>query len=159
MAIGQLTRARLWRVNGALLAALVLSVIAAVCCLLTGRLNGAVLAVTAVPAAATINDAVLKPLVQRTYLGQPAFPSGHTAAISALAAMVTVLVLTARRRDALRVLLPAAWVLVGVVAIAVIGLRWHYFTDTVAGAAVGIATVCGLTLTLDWAWGLNHGPL
>jgi membrane-associated phospholipid phosphatase len=37
----------------------------------------------------------------------------------------------------------------GVVAIAVIGLRWHYFTDTIAGAAVGIATVCGLALALD----------
>ena len=31
----------------------------------------------------------------------------------------------------------------------VIGLRWHYFTDTVAGAAVGIGTVCGLALLLD----------
>jgi len=29
------------------------------------------------------------------------------------------------------------------------GLRWHYFTDTVAGAAVGIGTVCGLALILD----------
>jgi membrane-associated phospholipid phosphatase len=36
-----------------------------------------------------------------------------------------------------------------VVAIGVIGLRWHYFTDTVAGAAVGIGTVCGLALLLD----------
>jgi len=41
----------------------------------------------------------------------------------------------------------------------VIGLRWHYFTDTVAGAAVGIATVCGLTLIIDGVWGLSHGPL
>jgi membrane-associated phospholipid phosphatase len=36
-----------------------------------------------------------------------------------------------------------------VVAIAVIGLQWHYFTDTVAGAAVGIGMVCGLALVLD----------
>ena len=36
-----------------------------------------------------------------------------------------------------------------VVAIAVIGLGWHYFTDTVAGAAVGIGTVCALALILD----------
>jgi len=35
------------------------------------------------------------------------------------------------------------------VAIGVIGLRFHYFTDTVAGAAVGIGTVCGLALLLD----------
>jgi membrane-associated phospholipid phosphatase len=31
----------------------------------------------------------------------------------------------------------------------VIGLRWHYFTDTVAGAAIGIGTVCALALLLD----------
>jgi membrane-associated phospholipid phosphatase len=36
-----------------------------------------------------------------------------------------------------------------VVAVGVIGPRWHYFTDTVAGAAVGIGTICGLTLLLD----------
>jgi hypothetical protein len=35
------------------------------------------------------------------------------------------------------------------VAIGLIGLRWHYFTDIVAGAAVGIGTVCGLALVLD----------
>ena len=35
------------------------------------------------------------------------------------------------------------------VATAVIALRWHYFTDTVAGAAVAVATVCGLALLLD----------
>jgi hypothetical protein len=28
-------------------------------------------------------------------------------------------------------------------------LRWHYFTDTVAGAAVGAGTVCALALLLD----------
>jgi membrane-associated phospholipid phosphatase len=40
-------------------------------------------------------------------------------------------------------------VLGAVVAVALIGLCWHYFTDTVAGAAVGIGTVCGLALILD----------
>jgi membrane-associated phospholipid phosphatase len=50
----------------------------------------------------------------------------------------------------LRVAIPAAACLLGcIVAAAVVGLRWHYFTDTVAGAAVGIGTVCGLALMLD----------
>ena len=43
----------------------------------------------------------------------------------------------------------AAGVLAVVVVIALIGLRFHYFTDTVAGAALGIGTVCGLALVLD----------
>ncbi|MGE5288331.1 MAG: phosphatase PAP2 family protein [Micromonosporaceae bacterium] len=131
----------------------VLTAAIVVACLLTGRLNGAVLAAAAVPAAVGLNEGLLKPLVHRTYLGNVVFPSGHTTAMFALAATVTVLLLIPPQQGkpgALRVLIPAAaCVLGGVVAIAVIGLRWHYFTDTVAGAAAGIGTVCGLALILD----------
>jgi len=35
------------------------------------------------------------------------------------------------------------------VVVGVIAVRFHYFTDTVAGAAVGTGTVCGLALALD----------
>jgi membrane-associated phospholipid phosphatase len=133
--------------TGALSAAIV------VACLLRGRLNGAALAATAVPAAAGLNDGLFKPLVHRTYLDGVSYPSGHTAAMSALAATVAVLLLVppqAARIGPLRVLLAGAACMLGcVVAAGVIGLRWHYFTDTVAGAAVGIGTVCGLALLLD----------
>jgi membrane-associated phospholipid phosphatase len=124
-----------------------------VACLLTGRLNGAVLAAAAVPAAVGLDEGLLKPLVHRTYLGNVVYPSGHTTAMITLAATVTVLLLIPpqpARAGALRVLVPAAACVLGaVVAVALIGLRWHYFTDTVAGAAVGIGTVCGLALILD----------
>jgi membrane-associated phospholipid phosphatase len=30
-------------------------------------------------------------------------------------------------------------------------LRWHYLTDVMGGAAVGVATVCALCLLLDGA--------
>jgi membrane-associated phospholipid phosphatase len=129
-----------------------LSAAIAVACLLTGRLNGALLAATAVPVAVGVNDHLCKPLVHRTYLGALSYPSGHTAATFALAAAVAVLLVSPRsaKAGALRVLVSAAaCVLGGVVAVGVIGLRWHYFTDTVAGAAVGIGTVCGLALLLD----------
>jgi len=122
-------------------------------CLLTGRLNGAVLAAVAVPAAVGLDDGLLKPLVHRTCLGVLTYPSGHTTAMFTLAAVVTVLLLVSPQRPgagALRALIPAAACVLGVVvAIAVIGLQWHYFTDTVAGAAVGIGMVCGLALVLD----------
>ena len=36
-----------------------------------------------------------------------------------------------------------------VVAVAVISLRWHYFTDTLAGTAVGIGTASLLALLID----------
>ena len=138
---------------GSTIPAAVLSGAIVVGCLLTGRLNGAVLAAAAVPAAVGLNDGLFKPLVHRTYLGVLTYPSGHTATMFALAATVAVLLLIPpqpAKAGGLRVLIAgAAFVLGGVVAIGVIGLRWHYFTDTVAGAAVGIGTVCGLALLLD----------
>lgn len=138
---------------GSLVPAVALSAAIVVVCLMAGRLNGAVLAAAAVPAAAGLNDGLLKHLVHRTYLGALSYPSGHTAAVSALAATVAVLLLASPRTawtGPLRMLLvDAAFVAGGVVAVGVIGLRWHYFTDTVAGAAVGTGTVCGLALLLD----------
>ena len=138
---------------GSLIPAAVVSAAMVVACLLAGRLNGAVLAAAAVPAAVGLDEGLLKPLVHRTYLGELSYPSGHATAMFALAATITVLLLLPPRpprAGALRVLIAAAaWALAGVVTIAVIGLRWHYFTDTVAGAAVGIGTVCDLALILD----------
>jgi membrane-associated phospholipid phosphatase len=137
---------------GSLIPAAALSAAIVVACLLTGRLNGAILAAAAVPAADGLVEALLKPLVHRTYDGALAYPSGHTTTMVTLAATVTVLLIPPRAAKAgvpQVVAAAAAWVLGGVVAIAVIGLQWHYFTDTVAGAAVGIGTVCGLALILD----------
>ena len=138
---------------GSMIPAVVLTAALAIGCLLTGRRRGAVLAILAVPVTAVITDWLLKPLVHRTYIGQVVYPSGHTATISALAATVTVLLLASPRPAAagpLRVLILAvACLAVAAVVIGVIAVRFHYFTDTVAGAAVGIGTVCGLALVLD----------
>jgi len=138
---------------GSLLPAAALTAVIVVACLLVGRLNGAVLAAAAVPAATGLVDGVFKPLVHRTYLGVLTYPSGHTATIFALAATAGVLLVyppQSARAGALRAfILMAACALGCVVAVGVIGLKWHYFTDTVAGAAVGIGTVCGLALLLD----------
>ena len=138
---------------GSQLPAVGLSAVIVVACLLTRRFKGAVLAAAAVPAAVGLNDGLWKPLVHRTYLGALSYPSGHTATAFALAATVAVLLNFPARPARARVLgivIPAAaCVLGGVVAVGVIGLKWHYFTDTVAGAAVGIGTVCGLALLLD----------
>ena len=133
--------------------AVALTAALAIGCLLTGRRRGAVLAILAVPVTAVITDWLLKPLVHRTYIGQVVYPSGHTATIVALAAAVTVLLLgppRPRLARPLRVLILAvAYLACAAVVVGVLALRFHYFTDTVAGAAVGIGTVCGLALILD----------
>src|SRR5215469_1370133 len=119
-------------------------------CLVTGRLKGAVLAATAVPTSSALCDSLIKPLVHRSDL---AYPSGHATSVLALAAMLTVLLVLPPQpliEGRARLLIPliAGMIACGV-AIAVIGLRWHFFTDTIGGAAVGIGTVCALALILD----------
>lgn len=142
---------------GTVMPAVAVSAVIAACCLVTRRLTGAVLAVTAVPVAAGLDDALLKHLFHRTYLGQLAFPSGHTTAAAALTAMLAVLLLVPPQRPATRTarvaLVALACAVTVTVATAVIGLRWHYLTDTVAGTAVGIAAVITLALLLDLGQG------
>ena len=147
-------RLSLWLASpGSSIPATVLCAAIVIACLLTGRPNGAVLAAVALPAAVGLDDGLLKHLFHRTYLGQLTYPSGHTTAIFTLAAAIAVLFLgplRPARTGPLRVVIPAIGCLLGVaVAVGVIGLQWHYFTDTLAGAAVGIGAVCGLALILD----------
>jgi membrane-associated phospholipid phosphatase len=140
---------------GGLIPAIAVSAAIAIGCLIARRPNGAVLAVAAVPAATGLDDALLKHLFHRTYLGQLSFPSGHTTSATALTATLAVLLLVppqpAGTHKARVALIAAACVITAIVAAAVIGLRFHYFTDTMAGAAVGVGTVCALALLIDLA--------
>ena len=130
-----------------------LIVVIAVTCLVTGRANGAVLAVVAVPVASVVAEHVLKPLVGRTAHGFLSYPSGHGTVMFALAAVLAVLMLNPSGRvltPALRLIVPAAAVaLACVISVIVIGVGVHYFTDTIAGAALGAGTVAATALVLD----------
>jgi undecaprenyl-diphosphatase len=125
-------------------------------CLATRRWRGAVLAGLAVPGAVALTEYVLKPLVGRTILsGYDCYPSGHTTALFALAATCTVL-LTGPGRPRLpraaRLLLVLGAVLIAAgVAASMVARGYHYFTDTVGGAAVGIGMVLLTALVIDWA--------
>jgi membrane-associated phospholipid phosphatase len=115
--------------------------------------NGVVLAVTAVPVTAFLDDTVLKHLIDRTHFGQLSFPSGHTASAMTLATVLGVLLHDPARPAATRVaraaLVVVACAVTALVAAGVIGLRWHYFTDTVGGAALGTGTVLTLAFLID----------
>jgi undecaprenyl-diphosphatase len=138
---------------GTLYPAVAASAIIVFICLLTHRRGGAVLAVAAVPVADGLDDGLLKHLVDRTYFGQLTYPSGHTTAAFAIATTIAVVFLIPPQPYGalvIRVLVATAGFCVGaVVAVAVIALQWHTFTDTLGGAAVGIGTVCALALILD----------
>jgi membrane-associated phospholipid phosphatase len=131
-------------------------------CLVTRWWRGAVLAALAVPAAMTLTEFVLKPLVGRSISGYDSFPSGHATAMFALAAICAVLLANPPRPRlprAVRRLLVAGAVLVAVaVPVAMVALGYHYFTDIVAGAAVGIGTVLLITLLIDLARPAARAP-
>ncbi len=131
----------------AMAAALVLA------CLATRRWRGAVLVAVAVPAAEAVTELLLKPLVGRTMGTDFSFPSGHATGVFVLAAAVVVLLagpLRPRLPAAVRLLFAlTALLAAGAVAIALVGLGYHYFTDTVGGAGVAIAAVLATALVLD----------
>jgi len=136
-------------VTAAVTAALVIA------CLAARRVNGALLALVSVLLATVLTERVLKPLVGETIGSPPAlsYPSGHTTEVVTLAAVVAVLLLNPPRgrpgRGARVAVVVAAALIACAVAVSLIAIRWHYFTDTVAGAAVGIAVVLLTALTLD----------
>jgi membrane-associated phospholipid phosphatase len=125
-------------------------------CLATRRRRGAALACLAVPGAVALTEYVLKPLVGRTIHGAYlCFPSGHATASFAMATTCAVLLASPARRGlagAVRLLLAlGAAVVAADVATAMVALGHHYFTDAVAGTAVGVGTVLLTALFIDRA--------
>jgi len=140
---------------GGLASVTVLTAALVLACLAARRWRGAVLAGVAVPAAVALTEFALKPLVGRTIRGYACFPSGHATAMFALAATATVLLagpLRPRLPGAVRLLLIlGAMLIAAAVPTAMVALGYHYFTDSVAGAAVGIGVVLLTALLIDRA--------
>ena len=132
-------------------------------CLLCRRYRGAALLAISVPAAALITERLLKPLVGRTLLGFLSFPSGHATGTFALATALAVLLAGTLRipRAAHIAAAVIAFAVAAAIAAAMIALGFHYFTDAVAGAAVGAGTVLATALVLDLlmlAWWRSQEP-
>jgi membrane-associated phospholipid phosphatase len=84
-----------------------------------------------------------KPLVDRHYLGVLSYPSGNVADLAAVATALAA----AAPRWIRPVVIAAGAVAVGLMMVAVVGLRWHYPTDALAGAVLGV----GVVLLVDGA--------
>jgi undecaprenyl-diphosphatase len=131
-----------------------LTVLLVAACLFARRLNGALLTLVSIVAAAGLTEYALKPLVHETiHHGWLTYPSGHMTSLCTIMAVTWVLLLNPphrRLRPALRLLLLAGLLIVaGIVAIALVVLTYHYFTDTIAGAAWGIGVTIATTFLLD----------
>jgi membrane-associated phospholipid phosphatase len=122
-------------------------------CLATRRWRGAALVAVAVPAAAALTELLLKPFIHRTIRGVLSFPSGHSTGMFALAGGCAVLLVGPSRPPipaALRLFLALiAYLAAGAVAVALVGVGAHYFTDTIGGAAVGSAVVLATAFLID----------
>ena len=134
---------------------IVLAAALVLACLLARRVNGAVLTLVSVLVSLGLTEFVLKPLVHETISGSLTYPSGHTASVFTLTAVVGVLMLNPPRqrpRRSVRALLMVALVVIScAVAVATVALNYHYFTDTIAGAALAAGVVLAATFPLDTA--------
>jgi membrane-associated phospholipid phosphatase len=96
---------------------------------------------------ALLVEYTFKPLVGRRFEGVLSFPSGNVADLAAVAAAWAVAV-PARFRI---VTIAIGATATGLMVLSVIGLRWHYPSDALAGVVLGV----GMLLLID---GTVHLP-
>ncbi|MCP2267694.1 phosphatase PAP2 family protein [Actinokineospora diospyrosa] len=113
----------------------------------------ALLAVFGPVAAVTVNTWVLKPVVGRELDDYLAYPSGHTTAlVSILTVFTLVTASNAAPGQRLRATIGTAalaLVLTAVAVSAIVGLRYHYLTDTVGGFCWAVGAVITVAAVLD----------
>ena len=130
---------------------LVAGVVLALFALRRGRPRMAALALIG-PGSAGVVTVLLKPLIGRTYLGDLAFPSGHTAGITAVSAVIALMAVSFARSSLLTVTtLAATGVLLSgiLMAFALLSQGLHYPTDTLGGFATAIVVVLSIALIID----------
>jgi len=136
---------------GDLVPMIVMAVLLAALCWLLRRPFHALLSLSA-PGAVGAATAVLKPAIGRTFEGFLAFPSGHTARVTALAVVAGLLVISlAHAQLATAVSVATAMVILAgaAIGVAVVAVDWHYPTDALGGFCTAIAMVGGLAFTVD----------
>jgi membrane-associated phospholipid phosphatase len=124
----------------------------AVVLLVLRRLRAVALAAIAPAAAVGITEQVLKPLIDRSPFGVYTYPSGHATAAFAVAAVIVVLVLDERNAGPRAVRWAVALIataLAFLVALGLVASGFHFLTDTIGGAGVGVATVVLTALAID----------
>ncbi|MGQ0837865.1 phosphatase PAP2 family protein [Actinokineospora sp.] len=119
----------------------------------------ALLAVLGPVVTAGLNTWVLKPIFGRTHDGYLAYPSGHTATLVSILAVVTLVVAAdappGRRAVRTTVVAATALVLVAVAASAIVGLRYHYVTDTIGALFWAVGAVVAVAAVIDFRAGTN----
>lgn len=122
-------------------------------CLALGRRRLAVVAVAG-PGLTGVATTVLKPVIGRTIHGSYfSYPSGHTAAATVLALVVTLLavdLLRAPRLPGVLLILAGAGAAGAMMAWSQVALGAHYPTDTIGGFCTAMTVVPATALLVDW---------
>lgn len=114
------------------------------------RIDLAILAVAGPGLSVTLSSLVLKPIFGRRYYGTYlAYPSGHTTALTATIVVVLVAIGLLGRKALTVTAFGLAVVVLIFAVIGLVGLRYHYVTDTIGGFCVGGATVLLVAYVLD----------
>jgi membrane-associated phospholipid phosphatase len=131
----------------------VVSTVLAVVLAVRRRIRALVLVIASPIIAEVLTELVLKPWVHRAPFGTNTYPSGHSTGAFTLATVAAILLVgptAARGRAALRwTAAVAVFLLAGAIAVALVAGGYHFATDTIGGAAVGIATTCLVALVID----------
>jgi undecaprenyl-diphosphatase len=119
-------------------------------CLAVGRPRIALVALAG-PALTGVLTVLLKPVVGRTFDGADSYPSGHAGAATALTLVVALLLASAVRSTAARLLIVVALPLVvaATMATALVVQHVHYPTDTVGGVCAALVAVLAVALVTD----------
>lgn len=133
--------------------AAVLAGLLAAACLALGRRRLAVVAVAG-PGLTGVVTTVLKPVIGRTIHGSNlSYPSGHTAAATVLALVVTLLavdLLQAGRLPGMLLILAGAGAAGATMAWSQVAEGAHYPTDTIGGFCTAMAVVPATAMLVDW---------
>ncbi|WP_133849724.1 phosphatase PAP2 family protein [Labedaea rhizosphaerae] len=114
------------------------------------RFDLAVLAAAGPGLSVALSSLALKPLFGRRYYDTYlAYPSGHTTALTATIFVLLVAVATLGRTALTVAAFGAAAVVLACAVIGLVGLRYHYMTDTIGGFCVAGATVALVASVLD----------
>jgi undecaprenyl-diphosphatase len=135
------------------LVTVVLAALLAATCLTLRRRRLAVVAVAG-PGLTGIATTVLKSVIGRTIHGSDlSYPSGHTAAATVLALIVTLLavdLLRAGRLPGVLLILAVTGATGATMAWSQVALGAHYPTDTIGGFCTAMAVVPVTALLVDW---------
>jgi membrane-associated phospholipid phosphatase len=118
------------------------------------------IACAAAPAAVVLVEAVLKPLVGRTWEladSAPTYPSGTAAGVAAWTTLTWLLAAPQVRSAGLRLGLAITLAAItALTAFAVVGAHRHFPLDAIGGVAVGMGTVLATCAAVDVATGAHR---